>query len=73
MTFLSELALLSPDLPSLDFGNIFLNAGGVTTRGIMDFDSARGEDTFGELDDSGVFLWRDGENLGIKLFFSPAV
>ena len=49
------------------------NAGGVTTRGIKDFVSANGEEIFGVVeDDSGVFLCWEGENLGIKLFLSPA-
>jgi len=62
---------LSPDLLSLVFGNIFLSAGGVTTRGMNDLDSASGDEIFGVVD-SGVFLCIDGENLGIKLFLSAA-
>lgn len=40
-TFLSGVASLSP--PSDGFGNIFLNTGGVTTRGIKDLDSSTGD------------------------------
>ena len=63
---------MSPDLLSPVLGNIFLSAGGVTTLGIRDLLSAKGDATLGVVDDSGVFRCSDGENFGIKLFLSPA-
>ena len=54
-------------------GNIFLRAGGVTTRGMRDLFSVMGELTFGDLEESRVFLCSPGENLGMRLFLSPAV
>ena len=61
----------SADVFSLVLGNIFLRAGGVTTRGMKDLLSARGEvglEVFGVA--PGVFLCILGENLGIRLFLS---
>ena len=55
-------------------GNIFRRAGGVTTLGIKDLVSGageEGEDSFP--DGSGVFRLKEGENLGIRLFFSDPV
>ena len=54
-------------------GNIFLRAGGVTSRGMSDLFSVVGEFNFGDLEESSVFLCSPGENFGIKLFLSPAV
>jgi len=61
----------SAEVFSLVLGNIFLRAGGVTTRGMKDLLSARGEvglEVFGVA--PGVFLCILGENLGIRLFLS---
>ena len=61
----------SADVFSPVLGNIFLRAGGVTTRGMKDLLSARGEvglEVFGVA--PGVFLCILGENFGMRLFLS---
>ena len=61
----------SADVFSGVLGNIFLRAGGVTTRGMKDLLSARGEvglEVFGVA--PGVFLCILGENFGMRLFLS---
>jgi len=58
-------------------GNIFLKAGGVTTRGMNDLLVASVGAGVGLADDlpllveSGVRRFRAGENFGMRLFFSP--
>ena len=66
-------SVLPPVVFSGFLGNIFLSAGGVTTRGISDFDSAKGEVGLENLlgVEVGVFLCPLGENLGMRLFLSP--
>ena len=68
--FFSSTNVFSPGV----LGNIFLRAGGVTTRGMNDLLSARGEvglEVFGVA--PGVFLCIPGENFGIRLFLSADV
>lgn len=72
-TSLALLALPAPGSLDCLAGNILRRAGGVTTRGMNDLSAPPAEVVVEvERDDSGVGVLRDndGENLGMRLFFS---